>query len=117
MGCLTMNDDYINQFGSNRNNSNLEDSKLCYVPLVMGVICIVIFAICLLSAFNGNGAAMALVVFVPILSIIGLIFSIITRSIRDYRYKLWFFGLISCALSLFLSILLYFASWFALAQH
>ena len=112
-----MDDDYINQFGSNRNNSNLEDSKLCYVPLAMGVICIFIFSICLLSAFNGNGAVMALVVFVPILSITGLIFSIITRSIRDYRYKLWLFGLISCALSLFLSILLYFASWFALAQH
>lgn len=112
-----MNDDYINQFGDNRKHTNLEDSKRCYVPLVMGVICIVIFAIYLLSALNGGGAAMALVVFVPILSIIGVIFSIITRSIRDYRFKLWFFGLISCALSLFLSILLYFASWFVLAQH
>lgn len=112
-----MGNDYIDKFGGDRKYVSPEDSKRIYVPIAMGAICVVIYAVYLWSAFNSRSAVMALLFFVPILSIIGMVFSFITRSIRDTRFKLWFLGLISCALSFVLFILLYFASWVVLAQR
>ena len=111
-----MGDNYINQFGSEKDRPRYEDSKLVKVPLVMGIICFAIYAVYLWSAFFSRSAVMALVVFVPILSIIGLVISIITRSARDYT-KVWIAGLICCALSIVFFLFIYVGSWFAIAQR
>ena len=111
-----MRDDYIDQFGGNKPDKSYEDSKLVKVPLVIGIICFVIFAVYLWSAFHSRSAVMALVIFVPFLSIIGLVISFITRNARYYT-NVWIKGLICCLLSLVLVFLIYVASWFALAQR
>ena len=111
-----MRDDYIDQYGGNRQDKSYEDSKLVKAPLVMGIICFVIYAVYLWTAFHSRSAVMALVIFVPLLSIIGLVISFITRNARYYT-NVWIKGLICCLLSLGLFFLIYVASWFALAQR
>jgi len=113
-----MKDDYIDQFGGNGKDTGIEDSKLIKVPLVLGVICFVCFAVYLWSAFHSRSAVMALVYFVPLLSIIGLVISFVTRRARDYYYsKIWTMGLVSCALSFVLFFLLYLGTMAVLAQR
>ena len=112
-----MNDSYIDQFGGNKKDRSIDDSKLIKVPLVLGVVCFVFFAVYLWSAFHGRSAVMALVIFVPLLSIIGLVISIITRRSRDNYYKIWIMGLFSCLLCLVMFFLLYLGTMVALAQR
>ena len=111
-----MGDDYINQYGGKKDYSGSGHPMLCFVPATMGILSIFIYVVYLCSAFNGRSAAMALIVFVPILSIIGMIFSFVTRYDRNEYNALWLFGTISCVLSFVLSVFLYFGSWVALAQ-
>lgn len=111
-----MNENYIDQFGGKNNYSSSGHTRLCFVPPTMGIFCILIYVVYFFSALNGRSAAMALIVFVPILSIIGMIFSFVTRNDRSEFETLWLFGTISCVLSFVLSVFLYFGSWVALAQ-
>lgn len=113
---IIVKDNYIDQFGGKNDNSSSGHTTLCFVPATMGIICILIYAVYLWSALTSRSAAMALVVFVPILSIIGLIFSFVTRNDRSEYEKIWLFGLSSCGISFIFFILIYFGSWFALAQ-
>lgn len=110
-----MQGDYIDQFGGNKPDKSYEDSKLVKAPLVMGIICFVIFAVYLWSAFHSRSAVMALVIFVPPISINGLVISFITRNARYYT-NVWIKGLICCLLNLGLFFLLYLGTMVALVQ-
>ena len=112
-----MNDNYIDQFGNNRDSGRTKDSNSYRVPLVMAILSFVCFAVYLLNAFGTRSVIMFVVYFVPVLSIIGLIFSFTTRNSRDYHHAIWLAGSIGCALSLVLMVLLYFGTMMALAQH
>jgi hypothetical protein len=111
-----MNDNYIDQFGSNKDYSRPKDSNSYYVPLVMAVISFICFVVYLLSAFSFRSVIMCVIDFVPIFSIIGLVFSFTTRDSRYDHYKIWLAGLVGCALSLFLMIIIFFGTMAALAQ-
>ena len=112
-----MGEDYIDRFGGKKDYSGSDYSIRRYIPLTMGIISFIIFAVYLFSALNGRGAIMSIIIFVPFFSIIGLILSFITRKTKDNYYRLWLFGVISCALSFILFNLIYFATWMALAQR
>ncbi|MBE7069533.1 MAG: hypothetical protein E7386_03415 [Ruminococcaceae bacterium] len=58
-----MGNDYIDKFGGDRKYVSPEDSKRIYVPIAMGAICVVIYAVYLWSAFNSRSAVMALLFF------------------------------------------------------
>jgi hypothetical protein len=115
-GHRLMNDNYIDQFGSNRNYTSSGESNSYYVPIVMTILSFTCFLIYLLSALGSRSVIMCVVFFVPIFSIIGLVFSFITRDSRYDHHKIWVAGLIGCALSLFLMVLLFFGTMAALAQ-
>ena len=112
-----MNDNYIDQFGNSKESGRSRDSNSYRVHLVMAILSFACFAVYLLSAFGTRSVIMCVVYFVPIFSIIGLIFSFTTRDSRDYHHAIWLAGLIGCALSLVLMVLLYFGTMMALAQH
>ena len=112
-----MNDNYIDQFGSNRNHTSSGEYYSYYLPIVMTILSFICFLIYLLSALGSRSVIMCVVFFVPIFSIIGLVFSFTTRDSRDYHHAIWLAGLIGCALSLVLMVLLYFGTMMALAQH
>lgn len=112
-----MSDNYIDQFGSNRDFSSPRESNSYYVPLVMTILSVICFVIYLLSAFGSISMIMCVIYFVPIFSIIGLVFSFTTRDSRYNHHNIWLAGLIGCALSLFLTFLIFFGTMLALAQH
>lgn len=112
-----MDDDYLNKFGKDEKYVSRDNSKRCFVPLVIGIINVVIFIVYLGSAFGSRGLAMCFIYFVPILSIIGLIFSIITRRDRDEYPGIWRGGLALCSLSLLVYFFIFIGTMFALAQH
>jgi len=66
-----MNDNYIDQFGSNRNHTSSGESNSHYVPIVMTILSFTCFLIYLLSALGSRSVIMCVVYFVPIFSIIG----------------------------------------------
>lgn len=111
-----MNDNYIDQFGSNKKYSSPRDSNSWYVPLAMTVLSFICFAVYLLSAFGSRSVVMCVIYFVPIFSIIGLVFSFTTRDSRYDHPKIWLAGLIGCALCMFLMVLFFFGTMAALAQ-
>ena len=111
-----MNDNYIDQFGSNRKSSSPRESNSYYVPLNMAILSCVCFVIYLLSAFGSRSVIMCVIYFVPIFSIIGLVFSFTTRDSRYEHHNIWLAGVVGCALSLFLMVLIFFGTMAALAQ-
>ena len=111
-----MNDNYIDQFGSNKDYSRPKNSNSYYVPLAMAISSFICFVVYLLSAFGRRSVIMCVICLVPIFSIIGLVFSFTTRDSRYDHYKIWLVGLIGCALSLFLMVLFFFGSMAAIAQ-
>ena len=112
-----MDDKYLDQFGRDEKYVSRDNSKRHFVPLVMGIINVVIFVVYLSSAFGDRGLAMCFIYFVPFLSIIGLIFSVVTRRSRDEYFTIWICGLILCALSLVIYFFVFVGTMFALAQH
>lgn len=111
-----MNDNYIDQFGSNKNYSSPKKSDSYYIPLAMTILSFICFVVYLLSAFGSRSVVMCVICFVPIFSIIGLVFSFTTRDSRYEHPKIWLAGLIGCALCMFLMVLFFFGSMAALAQ-
>lgn len=111
-----MIDKYIDQFGSDKDYSRPKNSKACYLPLAMAIISFICFVVYLLSAFGNRSVIMCVIYLVPILSIIGLVFSFTTRDSKYDHYIIWLAGLTGCALSLFLMVLFFFGSMVALAQ-
>ena len=111
-----MNDNYIDQFGSNRRSSGSDNPKHCFIPAAMGILCIISFFVYMLSAFSSRSVIMCIIYFVPFLSITGLIFSFVTRDARYNNREIWLFGLISCLLSLVLFFFLFLGTMAALAQ-
>ena len=111
-----MNDNYIDQFGNNKEKRSSRDSNSYYTPLVMAILSFFCFVVYLLSAFGSRSVIMCVIDFVPIFSVIGLVFSFTTRDSRYDHYKIWLAGLIGCALSLFLMVIIFFGTMVALAQ-
>ena len=91
-----MSDNYIDQFGNKKGSAGSRRPELCFVPLAMGML-----------SFMGF----------PFISITGMVFSFATRRVRDKHFKVWLSGTIACGLSLVLYIVLFFATWAALAQR
>ena len=69
-----------------------------------------------IDQFGSRSIIMCVIDLVPLFSIIGLVFSFTTRDSRYDHYKIWLAGLIGCALSLFLVVLIFFGGMVALAQ-
>ena len=111
-----MEDNYIDHFGGKEKNTNSENSKLYVVPLVMGILSFVCFAVYLWSAFHSRSAVMSIICLVPLFSIIGLIFSSVTRSARYEHFKIWFWGLISCVLGIAFQMFIFLGTMMAIAQ-
>lgn len=111
-----MNDNYIDQFGERKDYKSSGDSKHYFVPLNMGILSFVLFVIYLCSAFGSRSVLMCVVYFVPILSIIGLVFSYITRDARREYNLIWLSGLISCLVGLIVFFFLFIGTMAALAQ-
>lgn len=112
-----MEDNYIDQFGGNMKSESSDKSRLCYIPLAMGIISFVSFAVYLLSALFFRSVVMCIIYFVPLCSIVGLVFSFVTRNDKGDHEEIWLRGLISSALSFVLFFIIYLASWAVLAQR
>ena len=112
-----MDNNYIEQFGDNKRSVRSENPKLCFVPLIMGILSFISFAVYLWSAFHARSVVMCVIYFVPIYSIVGLAFSFITRHSKDKHFAIWLIGLTGCLLSLVFYVVLFFATWAALAQR
>ena len=112
-----MGDNYIDQFGNKKGSAGSRRPELCFVPLAMGMLSFMDFAVYTWSAFHDRSLVMCIVYFVPFISITGMVFSFATRRVRDKHFKVWLSGTIACGLSLVLYIVLFFATWAALAQR
>ena len=111
-----MNENYIDKFGKNEKYVSSDNSERYKVPLVLGTISLVSFVIYLISAFGERSVVMIVIYAVPILSVIGLVFSYKTRDKRDEHPQIWLGGLVSCALGLLIFVFIFFGTVFALAQ-
>ena len=87
------------------------------IPTILSSLSLMFFAIYVWSAYHSRGKAMFTVCLVPQLSIFSIVVSVLTRKLRGEYPKLWLIGLISSIVCLALFMLLYCASWFAIAQH
>ena len=73
-----MDDNYIDQYGDDNRSARSDKSDPYYIPLVMGILSFICFAIYTWSAFHARSVAMCVILFVPVFSIIGMVFSNIT---------------------------------------
>lgn len=111
-----MDDNYIDQYGDNNRPAKKEKSDSYYIPPAMAGLNFMIFVAYLWSAYHSRGKVMALIAFVPIFSIIGMVFSYTTRHSREKHLAIWLFGLIGCVISFILINLLFLGNMLALAQ-
>lgn len=86
------------------------------IPTILSSASIIFFAIYVWSAYHSRGHEMFMVCLVPLFSIYGIVVSILTRKAGRDNHVLWLIGLISSIICLALFMLLYCATWFALAQ-
>ena len=111
-----MDDNYIDQYGDDNRSARSDKSDPYYIPLVMGILSFICFAVYTWSAFHARSAAMCVILFVPVFSLIGMVFSYTTRRVREKHFAIWLMGSICCVLCFILINLLFLGNMLALAQ-
>ena len=84
-----------------------ENLIMIFIPLIMGLLSLLFFVIYLWGANHAPYHHIDVIIFSPICSVIGVIFTIITRKSRNRYPMIWLSGLVLCLLGLAICILVF----------
>lgn len=94
----------------------MDKEKSLIFPLVMGILSVVFLGIYIWDAYHSRSSLMMVIGLVPVISTVGIIFSLIVRK-TIYRHKIiWLVGFLTCLIGLAGFLVINLLTWYYLGM-